>query len=170
MASLASLFTRELPGLRCTARLFFFQAEDGIRGGTVTGVQTCALPISTRGVRPSGPGLPIATRRSCCPLRPVHTWTTPLLLRFALATSLQQQQVLGRYTHPPSPEATRETIHAVASGPAVWVPRQYHSGLGVERADAAAPFALHLGAFGQAAGVGLTRRGDDPGKARVAPW
>src|SRR5689334_8362820 len=25
---------------------FFFQAEDGIRGGTVTGVQTCALPIS----------------------------------------------------------------------------------------------------------------------------
>src|SRR5689334_8599407 len=24
---------------------FFFQAEDGIRVGTVTGVQTCALPI-----------------------------------------------------------------------------------------------------------------------------
>src|SRR5438309_10819897 len=27
--------------------VFFFQAEDGIRDGTVTGVQTCALPIST---------------------------------------------------------------------------------------------------------------------------
>src|SRR5207248_6340801 len=26
---------------------FFFQAEDGIRDRTVTGVQTCALPIST---------------------------------------------------------------------------------------------------------------------------
>src|SRR3990167_7978602 len=26
--------------------LFFFQAEDGIRDLTVTGVQTCALPIS----------------------------------------------------------------------------------------------------------------------------
>src|SRR5690625_7483119 len=26
--------------------LSFFQAEDGIRGGHVTGVQTCALPIS----------------------------------------------------------------------------------------------------------------------------
>src|SRR5689334_2955002 len=26
---------------------FFFQAEDGIRDGTVTGVQTCALPISS---------------------------------------------------------------------------------------------------------------------------
>src|SRR2546430_3344419 len=28
---------------------FFFQAEDGIRDLTVTGVQTCALPISVRG-------------------------------------------------------------------------------------------------------------------------
>src|SRR2546430_9136908 len=28
--------------------LFFFQAEDGIRDLTVTGVQTCALPISTQ--------------------------------------------------------------------------------------------------------------------------
>src|SRR5207237_7708028 len=27
-------------------RLFFFQAEDGIRDSSVTGVQTCALPIS----------------------------------------------------------------------------------------------------------------------------
>src|SRR5207245_5614865 len=30
---------------------FFFQAEDGIRAATVTGVQTCALPICT----PSAP-------------------------------------------------------------------------------------------------------------------
>src|SRR5437870_11724742 len=27
--------------------VFFFQAEDGIRAGHVTGVQTCALPILT---------------------------------------------------------------------------------------------------------------------------
>src|SRR5207237_5513038 len=33
--------------VRCTSRsLFFFQAEDGIRDSSVTGVQTCALPIS----------------------------------------------------------------------------------------------------------------------------
>src|SRR5215510_11446151 len=31
--------------------LFFFQAEDGIRDGHVTGVQTCALPISATGCR-----------------------------------------------------------------------------------------------------------------------
>src|SRR2546430_4648479 len=30
-----------------TKSLFFLQAEDGIRDLTVTGVQTCALPIST---------------------------------------------------------------------------------------------------------------------------
>src|SRR2546429_4666156 len=34
---------------------FFFQAEDGIRDVAVTGVQTCALPISVGGVC------------SCCP-------------------------------------------------------------------------------------------------------
>src|SRR5437867_6914307 len=28
--------------------VFFFQAEDGIRDRTVTGVQTCALPISLK--------------------------------------------------------------------------------------------------------------------------
>src|SRR2546430_8984467 len=30
----------------CCSLFFFFQAEDGIRDLTVTGVQTCALPIS----------------------------------------------------------------------------------------------------------------------------
>src|SRR5688572_31485714 len=32
-------------GLGHALRFFFFQAEDGIRDLTVTGVQTCALPI-----------------------------------------------------------------------------------------------------------------------------
>src|SRR5690625_6023360 len=38
---------------------FFFQAEDGIRDGHVTGVQTCALPIS----------VPAAAGRFRCPRR-----------------------------------------------------------------------------------------------------
>src|SRR2546430_6368793 len=37
------------------SRVFFFQAEDGIRDLTVTGVQTCALPISLPAVRPPVP-------------------------------------------------------------------------------------------------------------------
>src|SRR5205809_3365283 len=39
---------------------FFFQAEDGIRDVAVTGVQTCALPISIRSPRP----VPLAFSRS----------------------------------------------------------------------------------------------------------
>src|SRR6266496_4715964 len=35
---------------------FFFQAEDGIRDLYVTGVQTCALPISPRRAAGGGPG------------------------------------------------------------------------------------------------------------------
>src|SRR5438876_12215130 len=31
--------------VRLSRMFFFFQAEDGIRDGRVTGVQTCALPI-----------------------------------------------------------------------------------------------------------------------------
>src|SRR2546430_4429343 len=37
------VYSTELPD---TLFFFFFQAEDGIRDLTVTGVQTCALPIS----------------------------------------------------------------------------------------------------------------------------
>src|SRR5262249_59690996 len=36
-----------VPSLLQCCHVFFFQAEDGIRDWSVTGVQTCALPIST---------------------------------------------------------------------------------------------------------------------------
>src|SRR2546429_1162787 len=36
----------EMKRRRCRRLCFFFQAEDGIRDVAVTGVQTCALPIS----------------------------------------------------------------------------------------------------------------------------
>ena len=41
-------FTYMLIWDRCSMFCFFFQAEDGIRDHCVTGVQTCALPISHR--------------------------------------------------------------------------------------------------------------------------
>src|SRR5690606_40280210 len=45
---------------------FFFQAEDGIRDFHVTGVQTCALPISCRKRPPRrDDGLADVTRRDC---------------------------------------------------------------------------------------------------------
>src|SRR5437773_4867397 len=49
--------------LFCVFFCFFFQAEDGIRDRDVTGVQTCALPISSAH-RPSGrPDCTGASRR-----------------------------------------------------------------------------------------------------------
>src|SRR5207253_7408272 len=56
---------------------FFFQAEDGIRDGHVTGVQTCALPIWS--------GAAASCRRApCAPSRPAERparapgwWTAP---------------------------------------------------------------------------------------------
>src|SRR2546422_4180559 len=50
--------------------LFFFQAEDGIRDVAVTGVQTCALPISTRPRSPP-PSLAHARRRASAPSAPL---------------------------------------------------------------------------------------------------
>src|SRR5437870_13091814 len=47
--------------------VFFFQAEDGIRDGHVTGVQTCALPIYAR--------LPSESRRKSS-----ITWVSPSAL------------------------------------------------------------------------------------------
>src|SRR6266487_2524401 len=46
--------------------VFFFQAEDGIRDGRVTGVQTCALPICEASRWPIAVGIPssVETRGS----------------------------------------------------------------------------------------------------------
>src|SRR5699024_11988037 len=41
--------------------LFFFQAEDGIRDRNVTGVQTCALPISIQALNILGAQTPTST-------------------------------------------------------------------------------------------------------------
>src|SRR6266436_9014406 len=54
-----------LTGAVALVLFFFFQAEDGIRDVAVTGVQTCALPISCWNERGQGLGLggPPASRR-----------------------------------------------------------------------------------------------------------
>src|SRR5437762_8132580 len=45
---------------------FFFQAEDGIRDTSVTGVQTCALPICPSCLRGRGPAPRESPSRSPC--------------------------------------------------------------------------------------------------------
>src|SRR5699024_11247674 len=52
---------QEYVTVRCSWCFFFLQAEDGIRDRNVTGVQTCALPISD--AYATGPaGAPVAQR------------------------------------------------------------------------------------------------------------
>src|SRR5690606_39305032 len=48
----------------CVVCVFFFQAEDGIRDFHVTGVQTCALPISS--ARPACSTAFPRSNRACC--------------------------------------------------------------------------------------------------------
>src|SRR5260370_23551686 len=49
--------------LRVCPRVFFFQAEDGIRDDLVTGVQTCALPIYGEEIGPAYVGWPMIDGR-----------------------------------------------------------------------------------------------------------
>src|SRR2546430_9387007 len=51
---------------------FFFQAEDGIRDLTVTGVQTCALPIYGRDRRDRAPLPDLPPRRRAAGGEPAH--------------------------------------------------------------------------------------------------
>src|SRR5690625_6882894 len=68
--------------------LFFFQAEDGIRDGHVTGVQTCALPISRQGTEITVADLFFNTPARLKYMKTIHTelgHITDLLNRLALA-------------------------------------------------------------------------------------
>src|SRR5262249_58485237 len=56
---------------------FFFQAEDGIRYWSVTGVQTCALPICTTRRRGSTSSAPATPSRSTIRRRGPGTTSTP---------------------------------------------------------------------------------------------
>src|SRR5687768_17872851 len=57
-------------------RFFFFQAEDGIRGVAVTGVQTCALPIFVS--RSTRTGSDAASRSSFSAVRDARMRSHPL--------------------------------------------------------------------------------------------
>src|SRR5207248_6702155 len=61
---------------------FFFQAEDGIRDRTVTGVQTCALPIWNRGTSKFNSLICQSPNVFLLKMRPLnHQAGTPALLK-----------------------------------------------------------------------------------------
>src|SRR5438046_6748307 len=88
--------------------LFFFQAEDGIRDWSVTGVQTCALPISRPIARADmGPTNPeagvIATRPATDPEIapstlgfPLRAHSAPAQPRAAAAAPRSEERRVGK--------------------------------------------------------------------------
>src|SRR5689334_23778048 len=93
-------------------RCFFFQAEDGIRDGTVTGVQTCALPISVRRT-PRSPGTPrtSAPPASAAPAPRSEEHTSELQSQFHLVCRLlleKKKKQIPVSPPPPDPPSQRE--------------------------------------------------------------
>src|SRR5690348_17731565 len=75
-----------------SAFVFFFQAEDGIRDGRVTGVQTCALPI-WRGISTTNlVMIPVAVR----PHASDATFPRPLHAAADSTTGRQSLQTIDR--------------------------------------------------------------------------
>src|SRR5207249_7382281 len=79
---------------------FFFQAEDGIRDRNVTGVQTCALPISPSELRRDLPREIDAVVLRAMKKSPAQRY--PSWAEFAAELSKLGEQVLPRGTIPDS--------------------------------------------------------------------
>src|SRR2546430_247443 len=101
---------------------FFFQAEDGIRDLTVTGVQTCALPISrardgrASRDRHSAVSAPAGGRRDAV-RAPAAVWRAaagPDALERARVLAAGGEQLLGPQRHR-APASLRASLHATAS-------------------------------------------------------
>src|SRR6266487_2847417 len=73
---------------------FFFQAEDGIRDGRVTGVQTCALPISVAWARRST-APEIAAPASCASVGCASSAPGPLPLPPVMRLTVRRADPLG---------------------------------------------------------------------------
>src|SRR5215467_13252913 len=84
---------------------FFFQAEDGIRDYKVTGVQTCALPISEKehleSLHPFAPAARIKDARSALgALRQVKSEIELKLIQHATACTMDGLRAAARELRP----------------------------------------------------------------------
>src|SRR3989454_9149990 len=75
---------------------FFFQAEDGIRDYKVTGVQTCALPISARGTLSPDRPTRLPARGARTRFRPLRRPAPPSLTSSLRRRRTRQARVLDR--------------------------------------------------------------------------
>src|SRR3989454_8251847 len=96
---------------RIRSSLFFFQAEDGIRDYKVTGVQTCALPISSTG---DFANIRYAALNGCFWTSGSCNWPAPADNLNANLDDLWHAAVNGRgtYYQALNPDALRQGISA----------------------------------------------------------
>src|SRR5258706_12503525 len=92
---------------------FFFQAEDGIRDWSVTGVQTCALPIYTRSFSAS---LHRGFERRCAALK----WTRRVTTHLGIPKATRPGDAGGGHGAPGTVDLPEH--------PAVGVPRRLGAG------------------------------------------
>src|SRR5438034_8258628 len=93
----------------CFVFFFFFQAEDGIRDHCVTGVQTCALPISYR----RGSSTPARTAKAA---RATRAAPATAIRRPRRPVSGPREGMLERWLGPPSAAANSSAVANRSSG------------------------------------------------------
>src|SRR5256884_1473891 len=76
---------------------FFFQAEDGIRDVAVTGVQTCALPISGLArqivLSPVAGDVRVSWHRSAIHVKPAEGWKPNRVYHLELLSGIVDLQI-----------------------------------------------------------------------------
>src|SRR5260370_3289362 len=106
---------------RRRASFFFFQAEDGIRDSSVTGVQTCALPICASPRSHAAAPCPIAVKRQ------MLDWWGPIIHEYYSGTedigtaAITPQEWLA---HPGSVGRPMDQCHIVGQDRQEGAPRQ----------------------------------------------
>src|SRR5216683_6390368 len=107
----------------CFGFFFFFQAEDGIRDLIVTGVQTCALPISGRDLLREAEALQLGGAANHQPPQPgIAVWAAWPQWRY-LRRHLQHRAAPDRgwssaRPRPPFPARTGSPVGCAAPVPA----------------------------------------------------
>src|SRR5439155_14828727 len=130
---------------RCFFTLaFFFQAEDGIRDGHVTGVQTCALPISFSESK-RNPGLSE---------EPMRNWIVTLFFGSLLIVVGAAAQ-----TRPPTMPSVEQVAAIYPEIEALYLDLHQHPELSMHEQQTAAKLAERLKALGYQVTTGVSSTG-----------
>src|SRR6266487_4743343 len=96
--------------LEIAVLFFFFQAEDGIRDGRVTGVQTCALPILCRRARVTQQGGYRSYRPRRTSIQTASDKTAPRAMNLNSGETASSVMPFKRHAMMSAPKRTPRTV------------------------------------------------------------